>query len=164
MSGLGGGVVGNDFDIMAYAASGMEAQRGALDVAARNMALAQTATPGHPVYGYQPVYSVDPNALADNPFAALVHSARDTDETSNDTDDESDDDSDDSEQGAWSVAGAGGGSQGLVAMTGVRQSSTEINPITQMLDVINAQRAYEANASVLDVGKTLAAKTISIEQ
>ena len=152
---------GNDFDIMAYAASGMEAQRGALDVAARNIALAQTATPGHPVKGFDPVFSVDPSSLSDNPFASMVKAAGGSDD--GDDDDSSDDD--DESGGAARAAGMSmGGGQGLVAMTGVKRSGMDDNAITQMVDMLNAQRAYEANSSVFDVGKSIAEKAVSLGQ
>lgn len=159
MSISSGSPSGGDFDILAYAASGMEAQRGVLEVSARNIALGQTATPDHPVKAYAPVFSS--GADAGNPFASLVRSA------SVDDADEADDTSDDSDgtddAGGANAMSGGSSSQGLVAMTGVKQTNVDINPISQMIDIINAQRAYESNASVFDLGKSIATKTIDLE-
>jgi flagellar basal body rod protein FlgC len=150
---------GSDFDILAYAASGMEAQRGALEVAAHNIALSQTATPDHPVKAYAPVFSSSDNAMSGGAFASLVRSASSDDDDDNDTDS-----SDDSSGSSSALSAIGGnGTQGLVAMTGMKMTNTDINPISQMMDLINAQRAYESNASVFDLGKTLASKTIDLE-
>ena len=161
MSNLIGSASGTDFDILSYAASGMEAQRGALDVAARNIALAQTATPDHPVKALAPVFSADANAVSGNSFASLVHAASASDD---DTDTDTDDDDDQDDNGAWSAAQGVNGTQGLVAMTGVRQTNIDLNPITEMIDALNAQRAYEANASVFDLGKTLISKALDLEK
>jgi hypothetical protein len=43
-----------DFDILGAASSGMQAQRAAMDVQARNVALAQTGDARHPAYGLVP--------------------------------------------------------------------------------------------------------------
>lgn len=151
------GSLGGDFDILAYAASGMEAQRGALEVASRNLALAQTATPDHPVKAYAPVYSTGVNS--DNPFASLVRSIGDDD----DTNDAAGGDDDNSLTSSDLTSAPGVGGAGLVAMTGVRKTDSDVNPITQMIDLINAQRAYESNASAFDLGKSVASKTIDLE-
>ncbi len=153
-------VSGNDFDILGYAASGMEAQRGALDVAAHNIALAQTGDPHKPMKAYAPVFSVNPNSLSDNPFAAMVKAAS-NDEEDDDTE-VSDDDDDDN--GAAHAASMQLGQSGVVAMTGVRQTNIDDNAITQMVDMLNAQRAYESNASVFDVGKSVMEKTLTLGQ
>jgi len=50
-----------------------------------------------------------------------------------------------------------------VTFTGAREepgSSVEI--VTEMIAVMNASRAYEADASLFDVGKTLAQRTIDM--
>ena len=156
-----GAVSGNDFDILGYAASGMEAQRGALDVAAHNIALAQTADPNHPMKAYAPVFSVNPNSLSDNPFASMVKAASVADD---DDDDAADKDDDDDGSGAANAAAMSMGSSGLVAMTGVKQTNIDDNAITQMVDMLNAQRAYESNSSVFDVGKSVMEKTLSLGQ
>lgn len=154
-----GATSGSDFDILGYAASGMEAQRGALDVAAHNIALAQTADPGHPAKAYAPVFTVDSNSLASNPFASMVKAA-----SNDDDDDMVSDEGDDDGSGAANVAAMSMGSPGLVSMTGVRKTNIDDNAITQMVDMLNAQRAYESNSSVFDVGKSVMEKTLSLGQ
>jgi len=159
--GTGGAVSGNDFDILGYAASGMEAQRGALDVAARNIALAQTGDPNRPMKAYAPVFSADPDALSSNPFASMVKAA------GGDKDDEEDtgaQDADDDSGAADAESMSMGGSPGLVAMTGVKQTNIDDSAITQMVEMLNAQRAYEANSSVFDVGKSVLQKTLTLGQ
>jgi flagellar basal body rod protein FlgC len=98
------------------AASGMDAQRAALDVAARNVAAAEAAGP-------------------DGSYARMVPEFRLVD----------DDD----------------GSR--VEFTGSREEpGKNVDILTEMIAVMNASRAYEADASMFDVGKTLAEKTIEM--
>jgi flagellar basal-body rod protein FlgC len=158
--GTGGAVSGNDFDILGYAASGMEAQRGALDVAARNIALAQTGDPSRPTKAYAPVFSVDQEAVSGNPFASMVKAAGADDADEEEPDAQNGDDSGASDAESAST----GGDAGLVAMTGVKKTNIDDSAITQMVEMMNAQRAYEANASVFDVGKSVLQKTLSIGQ
>jgi flagellar basal body rod protein FlgC len=40
----------------------------------------------------------------------------------------------------------------------------EGDPLTELIAVLDAQRAYEANASVFDTGKRLAERTLDIER
>jgi len=42
------------------------------------------------------------------------------------------------------------------------ERGSNANLITEMIAVMNASRAYESNASLFDVGKTLAEKTIDL--
>lgn len=104
-------------DLLDAAASGMDAQRAALDVAARNVAAAQAA---------------GPNAN----YARMVPEFRVVD-------------NDDGEP--------------TVEFTGARtQRGTNVDMLTEMIAVMNASRAYESDASLFDVGKTLAEKTIEL--
>ncbi|MBV8530876.1 MAG: hypothetical protein JO104_06130 [Candidatus Eremiobacteraeota bacterium] len=106
-------------DLLDTAASGMDAQRAALDVAARNVAAAEAAGPSADYPRMIPVFRVT----------------------------ESDD------------------GDPLVEFTGSRTArGTNVDLITEMIAVMNASRAYEANASIFDVGKTLAEKTIDLER
>jgi flagellar basal body rod protein FlgC len=54
----------------------------------------------------------------------------------------------------------GGNTPSLFAGT-VRSSETA-DALTEMIAVLEAQRAYEANASVFDVGKKLAERTLDV--
>lgn len=100
------------------AASAMDAQRAALDVAARNVAAAEAAGP-------------------DGNYARAVPEFR--------------------------VVGAGGESR--VEFSGSHiEPGTNVDMLSEMIAVMNASRAYESDASLFDVGKTLAEKTIELER
>jgi flagellar basal body rod protein FlgC len=48
------------------------------------------------------------------------------------------------------------------ALLGTVQSGEVADALTEMIAVLDAQRAYEANASVFDVGKRLAERTLDV--
>ena len=103
-------------DLLDAAAAGMDAQRAALDVAARNVAAAEAAGPR-------------------GAYARSVPEFR--------------------------VFESDGGAR--VAFTGTHlEHNANANLIGEMIAVMNASRAYESNASLFDVGKTLAEKTIDL--
>jgi flagellar basal body rod protein FlgC len=106
-------------DLLDAAASGMDAQRAALDVAARNVAAAEAAGP-------------------DGAYARMVPQFRVVDE----------------EDGAARVEFSGSSVE----------RGTNVDILTEMLAVMNASRAYESDASIFDVGKSLAEKTIDMER
>ena len=104
------------FDVLQAAAGGMEAQRAALDVAARNVAAAEAAGPKG---SYERLV----------PRFRLVRQ----------------------------------GETQSVAFAGTRaQRGSDVDVVTEMIAVMNASRAYEANASVFDAGKQLAERTIEM--
>lgn len=121
-----------EMDLLAAAASGMSAQRTVLDLAARNVAAAQASTPDHP-------YSR---------LVAQIRTPADT--TSDDAIDadaiEADDDADKSP----------------TAIVAVRPEPGTGDALSEMIAVLDAQRAYEQNASVFDIGKRLAERTIDV--
>ncbi len=47
-------------------------------------------------------------------------------------------------------------------LTGVAAGGDAADALTEMIAVLDAQRAYEANASVFDVGKRLAERTLDV--
>lgn len=50
-----------------------------------------------------------------------------------------------------------------IAVTGSHvQRGSAVDVITEMVAVLNATRAYEANASIFDIGKRLAERTIDM--
>jgi flagellar basal-body rod protein FlgC len=132
-----------DFEILGAASSGMQAQRAAMDVQARNVALAQTGDPRHPAYGLVPDFAAvlstsnAPGGGAEIADVAALEAQF-------------------SEPGDASSAGA------AVAFTGAHPSSVPIDSITEMINVLDSQRAYEANASVFDIGKRLSERTIEM--
>jgi flagellar basal body rod protein FlgC len=105
-------------DLLDAAASGMDAQRAALDVAARNVAAAEAAGPNAEYERMVPVFRV-------------IDEAQDA----------------------------------RVEFAGTQiQRGTNVDVLTEMIAVMNASRAYESDASIFDVGKRLAEKTIDLER
>jgi flagellar basal body rod protein FlgC len=105
------------FDLLDASASGMTAQRAALDVAARNMAAAQAAGPKGSYTRLEPVFEVVRDAQGD----------------------------------------------ASVEFAGTRADrATDGDALEEMLAAMNASRAYEADASLFDVGKRLAQQTIDM--
>jgi len=106
-------------DLLDAAASGMDAQRAALDVAARNVAAAEAAGPN----------AAYPRMI---PQFRLLEP----------------------DEGDARVEFAGTSTE----------VGTNVDILTEMIAVMNASRAYESDASMFDVGKTLAEKTIELER
>ncbi len=118
-----------EFGILDLAARGMTAQRTILDVAARNVAAAQAATPGH---AYQRLV-----ASFDEPAP----------------------DDDDGAFGDATDADASADATVRIA----REAGTG-DALTEMIAVLDAQRAYEADASIFDIGKRLAERTLDVDR
>ena len=52
-----------------------------------------------------------------------------------------------------------------VEFAGTRsERGTNVDILTEMIAVMNASRAYESDASIFEVGKTLAEKTVDLER
>lgn len=63
----------------------------------------------------------------------------------------------------FAVADDGAGA--TVTFTGSREErGTNVDMLTEMIAVMDASRAYGADASLFDVGKTLVEKTIDLER
>jgi flagellar basal body rod protein FlgC len=117
----------SEFDVLIAAASGMEAQRAALDVAAHNVAAAETTSDG-------------------GAFSRLVPRFATSLTGGDDADGDFQDDP-------------------PVRFVGTDlERGVDADAITEMVAVLNAERAYEANASVFDIGKRLAERTIDVER
>ncbi len=121
----------NELALLDVAARGMSAQRSILDLAARNVAAAQAAVPGHP---YQRLVAT----LAPSPGP----------------DDAGDDDADLPDDADADVA---------PLLTVTSRPGTG-DPLTELIAVLDAQRAFESNASVFDIGKRLAERTLDIDR
>lgn len=123
--------------MLTAAASGMDAQRAALDVAARNVAAAEA---GGTFARLVPRFTVrPPDDLATQDAGAEPGSIFD------------DPDTDDQPAGA------------IVRFTGTSNvPGVDADAVTEMVAVLSAQRAYEANASVFEAGKRLAERTIDL--
>lgn len=113
-----------EFDILRSAAAGMDAERSALDVAARNVAAAETSPDAGGFTRLIPRFAA---GIAAEPF-----------------------DPDSYEPPGDAGEDAADGSAGLpVRFLGTtEQRGAELNAVTEMVAVLNAQRAFEANASV----------------
>ncbi|HTW83745.1 MAG TPA: hypothetical protein VMD91_06750 [Candidatus Sulfotelmatobacter sp.] len=122
----------SEFDLLSVAADGMDVQRALLDVAARNVAAAQASTPAHP---YQRLVAqvVPAQSDGEDPTVTL-------------REDDGDDDGPSAPGPLVRTLAGGAGPDAL----------------TEMIAVLDAQRAYEADASVFDVGKRLAERTIDL--
>ncbi len=125
----------NEFDILQSAAAGMDAQRAALDLAARNVAAAE-ATPGSE--GFERL--VPRFALAPDP---------------------AEDDGPGPDDGPFPGDGDAGGLP-VRYLGAVPERGVDADAVTEMVAVLNAQRAYESDASVFDIGKRLAERTIDV--
>lgn len=106
----------DDFALLKTAASGMDAQRAALDVSARNIAAAEAAGPR-------------------GRFPREVAQFR--------------------------LIETGGVPEVAFAGTKIERGS-DVDTIGEMVGVLNASRAFEANSSVFEIGKQLALRTIDM--
>lgn len=102
--------------LLRTAASGMDAQRAALDIEGRNVAAAEAAGPNGSYARLIPTFAV----RNDDGAARVVYTGAHT------------------------------------------ERGTNVDILTEMIAVMNASRAYESDASIFDVGKTLAEKTIEM--
>ncbi len=136
----------SEFDLLSLAADGMNDQRTVLDVAARNVAAAQASTPEHAyprlVARFASAPADDGDGIPDPGDGALA--------------------------GDGAVAGATDGDEDDGAprtrFIGTARSGESADALTEMIAVLDAQRAYEANASVFDIGKRLAERTLTVGQ
>ena len=105
-------------DLFAIAANGMDAQRAALDIAARNVAAAEAAGPKGSYARFVPQFR-------------LIER---------------------------------GGSHEIAFSGAATERGSHVDILTEMVCVLNASRAFEANASVFDLAKRLAERTIDVER
>ena len=130
----------SEFDLLSAAAGGMDVQRAMLDVAARNVAAAQASTPDHPY----------PRLVAR--FTHTPLEERDAFDPQR-------------ELGALDPFAAEAPSDGeadAVRFAGTFRSGETADALTEMIAVLDAQRAYEANASVFDTGKKITERTLDV--
>lgn len=155
----------SEFDLLSVAADGMGVQRTLLDVAARNVAAAQASTPQHPYprlvarfAAAEPAGSSDPGdpgGLGDLGGLAEARGVGDFAKGIGAGDPSS----------AFLDAASGEDEDDGAARTrfaGTVRSGEAADALTEMIAVLDAQRAYEANASVFDVGKKLAERTLDV--
>jgi len=130
----------SEFDILRSAAAGMDAQRAALDLAARNVAAAEASPSGGTFARLVPRFALapPPPEAGDAPDAYEPPDAGDDDPNAVDD--------------ALPVRYLGA----------TPQRGVDVDAITEMVSVLGAQRAFEANASVFDLGKRLAERTLEM--
>ncbi len=127
-----------EFDILRNAAAGMDAQRRSLDLAARNVAASEAD--GATFDRLVPRYAIATDRSADQAAAGESYEPPDDPET------------DDADDGDASLP---------VRYLGARiERGVAPDAVTEMVAVLDAQRAYDANASVFDIAKRLAERTI----
>jgi flagellar basal-body rod protein FlgC len=148
----------NEFDILQSAAAGMDAQRAALDVAARNVAAAE-ATPGASAFERMvPRFAL---ANASRPDAALSGDAF----YGGGLDGVGDGDGvgfGDGDSGETTLEGDDPADPPVRYLGAVPERGVDVDAVTEMVAVLDAQRAYESDASVFDAGKRLAERTIDM--
>jgi flagellar basal-body rod protein FlgC len=139
------------FDAFDISASGLSAERLRMDVTAENLANAQTTGPNGTAYRRKEVV-LRPGGLAEDGFAGVLAGAV-------------------GEPAGVSVAGIvedgsaprrvydpghpDADAQGYVAMPNV-------NPVTEMVDLISASRAYEADTTAMQTAKQTFSRTLDI--
>jgi flagellar basal body rod protein FlgC len=134
-----------EFAVLGAAAAGMDVQRAALDVAARNVAAAQVAGPHDRFARLVPIV-VARGTDGDEPDAAIEARV---------------DALDRAEAPFGSTADAGADADAPVRFAGTRvERGHDVDVVTEMVAVLDAQRAFDANASLFDAGKRLAERTI----
>lgn len=134
-----------EFDILSSASAGMLAQRTALDVAARNVAAAEAGEPGAfarlvPRFTFATASAGDPDVPEPpepaGPFEDAFGAV---------------------EGGAF----GGDGGEPPIRFAGTTvERGVEPDAVTEMVAVLDAQRAYEADAAVFEAGKRLSERTI----
>lgn len=60
------------------------------------------------------------------------------------------------------IVQSGGGTAEIAVAGSHVQRGSSVDVLTEMVSVLNASRAYEANASIFDVGKRLLERTIEM--
>jgi len=145
----------SEFDILESAGAGMAAERAALDLAARNVAASQADGPAFA--RLVPQFAFSSGDAGADPAAGFEPA----DEPGFEPADAS------QPLSLWAPDGALEGDADERALPvrylgARRQPGTAPDAISEMVAVLDAQRAYDANASVFDVGKRLAERTIDM--
>lgn len=154
--------------LLDVAAQGMAAQRAILDVAARNLAAAQATPPGvsYDRLVAQALQRTLPSNSDDDAGGLASLDARIADTFA----------SVDSDPGADAGIGLGSypalddgaSGTGVAALANppiaIRHERADGDALTELIALLDAQRAYEADASVFDIGKRLAERTLEIGQ
>ena len=124
----------SELDLLRVAASGMEAQRTTLDLDAHNVAAAQVAGPD----GFERLLPriVATGGLLDGDDPVTFADPL--------------------------VTSSDAPPPGAVRLDGVSSVHAQADAIGEMVAVLDAQRAFESDASIFDIGKRLAERTIDL--
>jgi flagellar basal body rod protein FlgC len=118
----------------------MDAERFALDLAARNVAAAEASADGRGFERLVPAFALAPSAAAEEGEAFDPDPGLGPDDR---------DDGDEAEL--------------PIRYLGARaEPGVDVDAITEMVAVLDAQRGDEADASIFDLGKRLAERTIDV--
>ena len=137
-----------EFDLLGGASVTMQRQRMLLDVAARNVAAAQASRPGQ---DYARLVADVSGAPSRNDDLDTVGDAGFSGESPGLDDDDTDDGSD-----------AAATAYDTVPSLRTHTERGSADALTEMMAVIDAQRSYEQSASIFDLGKRLAERTIDV--
>jgi flagellar basal-body rod protein FlgC len=142
-----------EFSALSASAAGMEAQRAALDVDARNVAAAET---GAEFDRLVPRFAVA--SPEDAPGGSAFSEGRPaTEARERSIESAISGRSEPASQTAFEPGAP------FIRFTGTSiERGTGVDAITEMVAVLNAQRAFEADASVFEAGKRLAERTIDV--
>ena len=135
----------SEFGILRAAAAGMDAQRSALDLAARNVAAAEAD-------GVTFERLVPRFAVAAAPSDSSDPDAYEPPQEGTDPPGAAPDATDSADAVDLPIRYLGA----------TPQRGSDVDAVTEMVAVLEAQRAYESNASVFDLGKRLAERTIDL--
>lgn len=141
------------FDAIDIAASGLTAERTRMDVTAENLANAQTTNgPGGQPYRRQEVVL---QAVGGTPFQSTLASAMGGSPTPGGVQVSQIVSDPTPDQLVYDPGSPSANAQGYVKMPNV-------NPVTEMTDLIDESDSYQADVTAMDTAKTMFTKTLSL--
>ncbi|MGH7748409.1 MAG: hypothetical protein ACREQ5_27180 [Candidatus Dormibacteria bacterium] len=152
MSGLG---------LLGAAAAGMDAERAALELAAHNVAAAQASPTGGSFERLVPHFALAPLPGGSPPLELPVEDLA-VPEPAAFGDDSDGDDAGDGLAADGTPGSAVAGDPPIRYLGARSVRGTDADAIVEMVAVLDAQRAYESDASLFDLGKRLAERTIDL--
>lgn len=157
----------SEFALLSLAADGMSVQRAMLDVAARNVAAAQASTPEHPYPRLVARFAAAQNTSLPDGIPEPGDDTGGWDDVATGEGDagvRGADVGDASDVGARGIDGNPNVDAARTRFVGTVRGGENADALTEMIAVLDAQRAYEANASIFDIGKRLAERTLAVGQ
>jgi len=123
-----------EFDILQSSAAGMDAERLALDLAARNVAAAEAGPSAFARLVPRYAVAAEPDGADPGDYEPMEDSGD----------------------------GTASADVPIRYLGASSERGVDVDAVTEMVSVLDAQRAYEANASIFDIGKRLAERTIDL--